>query len=106
MKRLILLGAAMAVMLGTAQAQTYPAKPIRLVTPFPPAGSLDIVGRAIVSRLNAESNGVLQTAELRAQLAKFGIEPVGGTAKAFADTVRRDVERWSEVIRRGGIKPR
>ena len=34
-----------------ARAQTYPAKPIRLVVPFPPGGSLDVVARAIGQRL-------------------------------------------------------
>jgi len=32
-------------------AQTYPAKPIRLILPFPPAGPTDITGRTIAARL-------------------------------------------------------
>jgi tripartite-type tricarboxylate transporter receptor subunit TctC len=34
-----------------AIGQTYPSKPIRLVVPFPPGGSLDVVARAIGQKL-------------------------------------------------------
>jgi tripartite-type tricarboxylate transporter receptor subunit TctC len=35
-----------------AQAQTAPAKPIRLICPFPPAGAVDIASRAIATELS------------------------------------------------------
>ena len=35
-----------------AAAQTYPAKPIRLIIPFPPGGSNDIVGRIVAVQLS------------------------------------------------------
>jgi len=35
----------------TVNAQTYPAKPIRLIIPFPPGGSNDIVGRIVAVSL-------------------------------------------------------
>jgi len=43
---LLLLGAAM------ASAQSYPAKPVRIVAPFPPGGGLDLVARALGQRLS------------------------------------------------------
>ncbi len=36
-----------------AAAQTYPTKPVRLIVPFPPGGSNDIVGRLIGSELTS-----------------------------------------------------
>ena len=34
-----------------APAQTYPAKPLKLIIPFPPGGSNDVIGRAIGAQL-------------------------------------------------------
>jgi tripartite-type tricarboxylate transporter receptor subunit TctC len=41
----------LAVSSGFALAQAYPSKPIRLIIPFPPGGSNDVVGRAIGQQL-------------------------------------------------------
>ena len=35
-----------------ATAQTYPAKPIKVVVPFPPAGGTDIIARIVTDKLN------------------------------------------------------
>jgi len=55
MKRRVLISAlGMAAGLGfspLSQAQAFPAKPIRLVCPFPPAGAVDIASRAIAAEL-------------------------------------------------------
>jgi tripartite-type tricarboxylate transporter receptor subunit TctC len=36
---------------GFAMAQEYPARPVRLIIPFPPGGSNDVVGRLIAAKL-------------------------------------------------------
>ena len=47
----ILLAVAVSLCSSAAAAQTYPVKPVRLIIPFPPGGSNDIVGRLIASKL-------------------------------------------------------
>lgn len=43
---------AAAAMPAPAAAQAYPAKPIRLICPFPPAGAVDIASRAIADAMS------------------------------------------------------
>jgi tripartite-type tricarboxylate transporter receptor subunit TctC len=65
-----------------------------------PTGTPD----AIVRRLNASINEALKSPEIRATLAKFGSEPLGGTPQEFASFVAAESKQWSEIIRRSGVK--
>jgi len=49
--RLLFLGAALLISAASALAQSYPAKPIKIVVPFPAGGIADLYGRLIGARL-------------------------------------------------------
>jgi tripartite-type tricarboxylate transporter receptor subunit TctC len=48
----ILLGASLALAAGAVLAQGYPAKPVRMVVPYPPGGSADILARTVGQKLS------------------------------------------------------
>ena len=56
-KLTLFLIAFLAVAAGQAAAQGYPAQPIRLIAPFPPGGSVDIMARLIADPLAIQLGG-------------------------------------------------
>jgi tripartite-type tricarboxylate transporter receptor subunit TctC len=47
------LVAALALSAGAVQGQDYPAKPVRVVVPFPPGGILELITRAVTDKVGA-----------------------------------------------------
>ncbi len=47
----LMLASCLLALAAPVHAQSYPAKPMRLVVPFPPGGPLDIMGRGIAQKL-------------------------------------------------------
>jgi len=60
--------------------------------------------QALVNRLNADFLAVLAVPSVRSQFASQGLEVVGGTPAEFAAHIRRDIDRWTKVIKAAGIK--
>jgi len=60
--------------------------------------------KAIVDRLNKESNAVLQAPEFRKHLTDFGAEIGGGTAEEFAAFAVAEVKHYEAIVAISGAK--
>ena len=59
----------------------------------------------IVTRLNADTNKVLKTADVIKRLAADGAQAAGGTPQQLAAHHKADYEKWAKVVKAAGIKP-
>ncbi|HEY7665979.1 MAG TPA: tripartite tricarboxylate transporter substrate binding protein [Xanthobacteraceae bacterium] len=59
---------------------------------------------AIVEKLNHAVNDGLRSADVRASLARLGVEPRVGTPQDFAAALAEQVQEWKVVIEATGIK--
>jgi len=58
----------------------------------------------IIARLHAEAAKALQSSEMKEKLALDGAQPVGSTPAEFAALIRRELDKWTRVVRAAGIE--
>jgi hypothetical protein len=59
---------------------------------------------AIVARLANDTRKALQSADVRAALARDGTEAVGSTPEEFAAFINTELARWGKVVRLSGAR--
>ena len=67
---------------------------------FVPAGT----PAAIMARLNAETGKALNDAAIKKSFSDSALEPIGGSAEAFARLVREDFAKYEQLVRELKIK--
>ena len=60
--------------------------------------------RPIVALWNAEVGKSLDTEEMKKRLAADATENGGGTPERFVDVIRRDVEKWTRVVKTAKVQ--
>ena len=70
---------------------------------------LAVMGRAgtpatTITRLNAELNKALQSADIRLKYSHEGATVLTGTPQQLADVLAADLAKWARVVREAGIK--
>lgn len=60
--------------------------------------------RAVLERLSAEVNKVVNSAEVKEAWGKQGAAPMGMTVDQFAAFLREDIQKWSKLVKETGMK--
>ncbi len=60
---------------------------------------------AVVQKLNAQVNSIVQMPEIREQFAKLGIQPAPMKPDEFAKFVRNEIEVYRRVVKQANIQP-
>ncbi len=95
MTRLIVAIALTLCAIASAQAQTYPSRPITLVVPFPPGGSTDTIARIMAERMRASLG---QPVIIENVGGAGGSIAVGRVARAAPDGYTIDIGQWDTHV--------
>ena len=61
--------------------------------------------KAVIDKLNTEINTLMAKPDLIAAWDKLGAVPMKMTPAQFDDFLRKDIEKWAQVVKTAGIKP-
>jgi tripartite-type tricarboxylate transporter receptor subunit TctC len=81
--------------IASAQAQTYPSRPITLVVPFPPGGSTDAAARIMAERMRASLGQPVVIENVGGAGGSIG---VGRVARAVPDGYTFDIGQWDTHV--------
>ncbi|OLE19200.1 MAG: LacI family transcriptional regulator [Betaproteobacteria bacterium 13_1_20CM_3_63_8] len=76
-----------------------------VVTSWQAAAAPAKTPREIIARLNDAAVKALRSPEIRERMNQIGFDVVAGTPQEFGRFMKDEVERWTKVVERGGIKP-
>ena len=79
--------------------------PELVVTSWQAAAAPAKTPRAIVAKLNEATVKALRSPDVSARMAQIGFDVVAGSPEEFGKFMKAEVERWTAVVQRGGIKP-
>jgi tripartite-type tricarboxylate transporter receptor subunit TctC len=76
-----------------------------VVTSWQAAGAPAKTPKEVVARLNDAAVKALRSPDVRERMNSIGFEVVASSPEEFAKFMKEEVDRWTQVVNRGGIKP-
>jgi tripartite-type tricarboxylate transporter receptor subunit TctC len=79
--------------------------PDLVVTSWQAAAAPAKTPREVLARLNDATVRALRSPDVRERMTQIGFDVVAGTPEEFGAFMKAEVERWTRVVEKGGIKP-
>ena len=76
-----------------------------VVTSWQAAAAPAKTPREVVMKLNDAMVRALRAPDVRERMAQIGFDVVAGTPEEFGKFMKDEVDRWTRVVEKGGIKP-
>jgi tripartite-type tricarboxylate transporter receptor subunit TctC len=104
MKALVVTAKARHPQLPEVPAAAEAGMPDLVVTSWQAAAAPAKTPREVVQKLNAAMVKALRSPEVAERMNQIGFDVVAGTPEEFGRFMQEEVERWTQVVQRGGIK--
>jgi tripartite-type tricarboxylate transporter receptor subunit TctC len=75
-----------------------------VVTSWQAAAAPAKTPRDIVAKLNEATVKALRSPDVSARMAQIGFDVVAGSPEEFGKFMQQEVDRWTSVVQKGGIK--
>jgi tripartite-type tricarboxylate transporter receptor subunit TctC len=98
--RSVAIAAILVCTIAFAHAQSYPSRPITLISPFPPGGATDIVARIMAERMRPLLGQAVVVENVGGAGGSIG---VGRVARAAPDGYTIDLGQWDTHVGNGAI---
>jgi tripartite-type tricarboxylate transporter receptor subunit TctC len=105
MKALAVTAQARHAQLAQVPAAPEAGFPDLIVTSWQAAAAPIRTPREIVAKLSDATVRALRSPDVRERLTAIGFDVVAGSAEEFGRFMKSEVDRWTRVVERGGIKP-
>jgi tripartite-type tricarboxylate transporter receptor subunit TctC len=76
-----------------------------VVTSWQAAAAPAKTPHAVVMKLNDAMVRALRAPDVRERMTQIGFDVVAGTPEEFGKFMKEEVERWTRVVEKGGVKP-